>query len=103
MNVVDSEPSWWFLLEEDGALFLDGNYEASFIGYDCMIQLTEEEAQQYKARGRQFINWLAGDVQDTAPVLKASTSPYKSRRITGALSERALEAIEQWKLNRSAP
>ena len=25
MTVIDHEPQWWFLLEEDGALFLDAS------------------------------------------------------------------------------
>jgi len=97
VKVIDSEKNWWFLLEEDGALYLDGNYEASFVGYDCMIRLTDEEVVQYQKRGREFISWLASDVQNTAPILKVSTSPYKGRRLTGLLSERALNAIDQWK------
>ena len=99
MKVVESEKDWWFLLEEDGALYLDGNYEASFVGYDCMIRLTAEEAVQYQKRGREFINWLASDIQNTTPILKVSTSPYKARRITGAIAERALDAIEKWKVS----
>jgi hypothetical protein len=70
MRVIDHVPQWWFLFEEDGAFFLDRNYNHSFVGYDFMIQLNPEEVAQYRARGREFINWLAEDIQNSAPILK---------------------------------
>jgi hypothetical protein len=99
MRIVDYEPQWWFLYEENGALFLDGNYNHSFVGYDFMIQLNLEEVAQYRERGREFINWLAEDVQNSVPILKISESRYKERRVPEELSKRALAAHASWKPN----
>ena len=100
MRVIDHEPQSWFLLEDSGALFLDGNYNHSFVGYDWMIQLNQAEVDQFRIRGREFINWLAEDVQNSVPLLKASTSPYKARRVPDALYNRASAAIEEWQEDR---
>jgi hypothetical protein len=101
MKVIDHEPQMWFLLEDSGTLFLDGNYNHSFVGYDWMIQLNQAEVDQYRSRGRDFINWLAEDVQNSAPVLKVSTSSYQARRVPDALYKVASAAIEGWKEGRS--
>lgn len=97
MKVVDHEPQTWFLLEDAGALFLDGNYNHSFLGYDWMIQLSPDELDQYRQRGREFINWLAADVQSSVPILEASSSSYKPRRVKAELYNQASAAIEEWK------
>lgn len=97
MKVIDHEPQTWFLLEDAGALFLDGNYNHGFIGYDWMIQLSAEEMDRYRQRGREFISWLAEDVQNSAPILEVSHSSYKARRVSGALYARAAAAIEEWR------
>jgi hypothetical protein len=100
MKVVDHEPQLWFLLQEADALFLDGNYNHSFIGYDWMIELNPEELEQYRRRGREFINSLVQDIQNSVPLLQISQSPYKNRRVPALLYERASKAIEAWKQGR---
>ena len=100
MKVVDHEPQIWFLLEDGGAHFLDGNYNHSFLGYDWMIQLSDHEMQQYRQRGREFIAWLTEDIQNSAPVLRISESCYKTRRVPNYVYERASAAIKQWKERR---
>jgi hypothetical protein len=97
MKVIDHEPQSWFLLEDAGALLLDGNYNHSFLGYDWMIQLNQDELEQYRKRGREFINRLAEDVQNSVPILKVSGSLYKTRRVPSELYDKASEAIEAWK------
>jgi hypothetical protein len=97
MKVVDHEPRTWFLLEETGALFLDGNYNHSFIGYDWMIQLNADEMAWYRQRGREFISWLAADIQNSVPLLQMSNSRYNARRVPSALYDKASSAIEAWK------
>lgn len=97
MRVIDHEPQWWFLFEEDGAFFLDGNYNHSFVGYDFMIQLNAEEVAQYRARGREFIGVLAERVQNSVPILIVSKSPYKGRRVSEDTSKRAVAACAEWR------
>jgi hypothetical protein len=100
MKVVDHEPQRWFLLEDGGAHFRDGNYNHSFLGYAWMIQLSDQEMQQYRQRGREFITWLTEDIQNSVPILQISGSCYKTRRVPDDVYERASSAIEQWKEQR---
>lgn len=97
MKVIDHEPQSRFLLEDANSLFLDGNYNHSFVGYDWMIELNRDEVHQYRKRGREFINWLTEDVQNSVPILKASSSSYRTRRAPGELYNKASAAIEEWK------
>jgi hypothetical protein len=99
MRVVDHEPQWWFLLEEDGSLFLDANCNLSFVGYSFLLQLSAEELSAYARDGRAFINRLATEIQDSAPIARASTSRFKRRDLTGAYSDKVMRAIESWRAN----
>ncbi len=100
MKVVDHEPQSWFLLEDSGSLFLDGNYSHSFIGYDWMIQLSDQEMKQFRQRGREFVDWLTRDIQNSVPILEVSKSSYKARRVPHVLHERASAAIKEWQEQR---
>ena len=95
MKVIDHAPSWWFLFEEDGNLFLDGNYSHSAFGYDWMIQLTPDERKRYEQRGHDFIESLARDVQDSCPLANPK-SAYVSRRVPADYSQRATSAVQEW-------
>lgn len=98
MKVVDHEPQIWFLLEEDGSLYLDANCSHSFIGYDFLIRLNSEEAAKYKAQGHAYLSSLADDIQNSAPILAASKSKYKGRDLSGEYSERVMAAVREWGL-----
>jgi hypothetical protein len=98
MKVIDHEPYRWFLLEESGNLLLDANCGHSFIGYDFLIQLTPEEMHEYRQRERNYLNWLSEDIQNSAPILKVSTSIYKGRDLSPLHRKRVSEAIKVWRL-----
>jgi hypothetical protein len=79
MRVVDHEPQWWFLLEDEGSLFLDANCNHSAVGYDFLVELSAEEHRAYEHEGREFLSRLAIEIQETAPIVKGSTSRFKGR------------------------
>lgn len=97
MKVLDHEPQVWFLLEDEGSLYLDANCNHSFIGYSFLLRLNSEEAAQYKAKGRDYLSWLADDIQNSAPILAASKSRYKGRDLSGEHSERVMTAVREWR------
>ncbi|MTW11753.1 hypothetical protein GM658_14195 [Pseudoduganella eburnea] len=97
MKVLDHEPQCWFLLEDEGSLLLDANCNHSFIGYDFLLRLNSEELAQYKTKGHDYLSWLADDIQNSAPILAASTSKYKDRNLSEAYSGRVLAAIRAWR------
>lgn len=97
MRVIDHEPQWWFLLQEDGALFLDANCNHSFVGYDFLLQLNSEEQERYAREGRAFISHLATEIQDSAPIQTISTSRFKGRDLSKTYSDKVTRAIERWR------
>ena len=97
MRVIDHEPQWWFLLEEDGLLFLDTSCEHSFISYDFLLQLDIEELRTYAREGRAFINQLATEIEYSAPIARASTSRFKARRLSEPYSAKVTTAVESWR------
>lgn len=88
MRVLDHEPQWWFLLEEDVSLFLDVNCAHSFVGYGFLLELSAEEHRAYKHLGREFISRLAAEIQDGAPIVKGSTSRFKGRNLSRTHSDK---------------
>ncbi len=97
MKVLDYEPQCWFLLEDDGALFLDANCNHSFIGYSFLLQLDAKEAANYRVKGRAYLSRLADEIQNSAPILAVSKSIYKGRDCSQEYSERVMTAIHQWR------
>jgi hypothetical protein len=98
MQVLDHEPYHWYLLEEDGALFLDAHCSHSFIDYSVLIALNNAETKRYAKDGRAYLGHLATDIHYGAPILVVSTSPYKGRDLTRtAMGERSHAAIMAWR------
>jgi|SRR5690554_5283186 hypothetical protein len=97
MKVVDEAKSSWFLFEEDGRLLFDVNCSHSFVGYDFMMFLNEEEIALYKEKGRDYLNELANSIDYSSPISKSSNSKYKDRYVYDQYSERSLGAIDKWR------
>jgi hypothetical protein len=97
MTVIDHEPQWWFLLEEDGALFLDTNCNHGAVGYDFLLRLSSEEQRRYAHEGRAFISRLATEIQDSAPILRISTSRFKGRDVSKDYADKVTKAVESWR------
>ncbi len=96
MQVLDHEPYSWFLFEADGELYLDANCNHSAFGYSFMVRLTAAEARRYRDEGRGYLDWLAQDIHNGAPILSASTSPYKLRRASDDEQAQASAALRAW-------
>lgn len=101
MKVIDHAPHSWFLLEDEGRLYLDTNCTHSFVGYSVLIELDGHEKQELRERGRDYLHRLSQDINDSAPILQASRSPYKSRDLTQARGREVTEAVTAWKARTS--
>jgi hypothetical protein len=104
VKVLDHEPSAWFLLEEDGTLYLDAHCSHGPVDYDVLVALNPMEASAYKNEGRAYLDQLAYDIHYSAPGAIGSTSPFKSRNLAvgqGGEKKRVLVAVEAWRAGRS--
>lgn len=97
MKVLDHEPQWWFLLEDEGVLYLDVNCNHSFIGYEFLLRLDAGEVAKFRAEGRAYISWLAEEIQNSAPILASSNSRYKGRDVSHEYSGRVTAAVNEWR------
>jgi len=78
--------SYWHLLNaEYGSTYILVECEASFVSYECLIKLNDEELRDYRGLG-----WLS--IQHLANRIKYFVGDYNGRRITGPLLEEAIEA-----------
>lgn len=78
--------SYWHLLKaEDGSIYILVECEASFVSYECLIKLNDEELRDYQGLG-----WLS--IQHLANRINYFVDDYNARRITGPLLEEAIQA-----------
>jgi len=100
MRVIDSEPQSWYLLEHEGDLFVDGNYDYSFVGYEFLLKLNEEERARFEKEGRSFIDHLTTTVHETVPIARGSVSPYVGRSLSDVYGDQVVAAVQAWKRSR---
>lgn len=99
MKVIDHQPHAWFLLDDQGVLYLDVNCSHGAVGYSVLVALNAGETSAYADQGRAYIDDLAQDIQNSAPGAVSSVSPFKSRNLTvgrGQESKRADAEIKAW-------
>jgi hypothetical protein len=78
MQYADHEDGAWFLLESDGALYLDARYSYSAVIDDsALVRLDEREVERYRSGGRGYLSDLARRIHHSAPY--SETSPYYER------------------------
>jgi hypothetical protein len=100
MRVVAHQPSSWFLLEEGDTLLFDVACNHSAFGYSWLIELDLAERQAFVLGGRAYLDRLAQDIHTGVPILKISTSPYKSRNRESQFGDAVSHAIQAWRADR---
>ncbi|MEP6482667.1 MAG: hypothetical protein ABJA94_11750 [Rhodoglobus sp.] len=95
MEVIDSVPHSWFLLREFEDLYFDVNCSQGAYGFSFLLRLTAEERAAYDLRGKDALDELAAAVQDSAPMARGNTSPYRFRDLTHLHGDEVSEAIRQ--------
>ena len=87
MEIIDSEPHGWFLLQDGNDLLLDVNCSYSTVSFDMVVRLTPAEAQAYGDEGRPFVSRLAETAQRDA------LTEFRSRNVAAEVGPRALATI----------
>ncbi|WP_312794272.1 hypothetical protein [Tianweitania sp.] len=96
MVVLDEEPYFWLLLEEEGVLYLNAFCSHSAADYPFLIVLDENERRLFEKQGRSYLTQLAQDIHYSAPAVRGSRSRYKARGLTPTLGNRVEEAWTAW-------
>lgn len=100
MRVLHHEPYAWFLLEDDGAFYLDAHCSHSAVDFSVLVALDATERAAYEECGHGYLDRLAYDIHYSAPGVRGSRSPYQARNLAvgpGDQSRRANAAIEAWR------
>ncbi|WP_091034654.1 hypothetical protein [Microbacterium oxydans] len=80
MRYVDHEPGSWFLVEQQGDLYLDSRYTITSMAEDsCLIRLDEAERQEYHEAGRDSLTGLAQRIDRSGP--HREESPFHRRNL----------------------
>jgi hypothetical protein len=89
MRYVDHEPAAWFLVEDDGILYLDARYSYSaLIDDSALIRLDDAELRGYRGGGHDYLSGLARGIHDSAPY--RAESAYFARDLYRAPAGREL-------------
>ena len=97
MIVVEHAEHEWFLLQDGDRLLLDVACSHGAVGYGWVMALTADETARYRAEGRAAIDRLAIDVQDSAPGVLGSPSPYVGRDLGHVLDGPIALAVSDWR------
>jgi len=100
VKVIDHQPYAWFLLEDDGCLYLDAHCSHSFFDYSVIVAMNKAETEAFKVGGRGYIDKLAYEIHYSAPAARDSQSPYTSRNLAiGGTEEEKLvhTAVMAWR------
>ncbi len=97
MEVVDQEPHSWFLFKLGDEFLISANCEFSFVGYDFIMFLSEDEVIKFKELGHEYLNELANAINVSVPISRTSKSIYKERNVSEEYSEKSLDAVEYWR------
>lgn len=78
MHYVDHEPGSWFLVEQDGVLYLEARYVVTSMADDsALIRLDESELERYRESGHDALSTLARQIGDSSP--HRDTSAFHQR------------------------
>jgi len=101
MNALDGEHYSWFLLEENGHLFLDTVCSHSAVDYMFLLEMTQEEASLFGKNGRTYLDDLAQRIRSSAPGVQGNRSPFKPRSLVMTPArKRADTAVHAWYADR---
>jgi hypothetical protein len=86
VRVLHGEPAGWYLLEDNGELYLDVNVSNMVVGFSVLIRLDRAERAAFAKRGRESADELAVRIGQ-------SPGKYQQRSVTGPLDAQVTEAV----------
>lgn len=97
MIAQDGEHYSWFLLEENGQLFLDTVCSHGAVDYMFLMEMTAAEALLFRKNGRTYLDDLSQRIRTSAPGVRGNKSPFKARSLVMTPArKRADAAVHAW-------
>jgi hypothetical protein len=96
VRVLLGEPAGWYLLEDNGELYLDVNVSNMVVGYSILIRLDRAERAAFAKHGRGFADELAVRIGQ-------SPDKYRKRNLTGTLDNQVTEAVVAYRRETGDP
>lgn len=93
MKLLDHKENSWYFFEEGKRFILHVECSHSFVGYDFLMFLNDEEISNYQKIGRSFLEQLANEIDFSCPIAKESTSKYKGRNLDESYIQKAVDAM----------
>jgi hypothetical protein len=90
LQVADHAPHAWFSLRGGEDYYLDVNCDQGAVGFSRLIKLTDEEAEEYRALGRVFLDYLAARVAYWP-------ARYRDRDLSSSLQAEVTEAVANFR------
>lgn len=91
MQVVAEDPRNWFLLEENGKLYLDVLVEHGAVSFNVTSELSGEQAQDYRLFGASSLSLLSGEMRH-----KGLMREWRSPATPPGWAERSIAAVHDW-------
>ncbi len=89
MHYVDHHPGAWFLVEQQGDLFLQARYwRNSMVDSDVLLRLEPAERDAYRSGGKDFLSDLSKRIDKSRP--HTEESPYFQRDLSRGTDGAAL-------------
>ena len=96
MDVIAHRPHAWFLMEDEGDLYLDINCDHGAVGFSMLLRLTPEEALEVRGGSDSAVDRLATRFQNQAIAV------FLTRNLSAPWQQKAGSAIERWKSQHQA-
>jgi hypothetical protein len=91
MHVIAEDPWNWFLLEDEGTLYLDVLVENGAVSFSVAAELTAEQASGYRQGGAGILGAVAGEMRD-----KALRRTWRGDPLPAGWAEESAAAVREW-------
>ena len=92
MQVLAEEPWSFFLLEDEGKLYVDVLVERGAVSFSVTAELSAEQTRGYRQQGASFVSGLAHKIRSDA-----LSGRWKPAHFPPAWHDRATAAVVNWR------
>jgi len=98
MHLIDQQPHFWELYQDDSNYYLSIAVDMSSVVSCWDIQLTDLEIKNFQAQGRVAIEELANSI--VAETYRGDFSNLEARAVSESIKYELQNAFKTWRLNK---